>query len=343
MNKFVTEICSRVFNGCDTSSFRNKNILITGANGLIGGILSDFFIYLNENHSYNLNLVLSSLSKNPDRIKHLLSNSNVKYINKDLSSDVSWKSVGKIDYCFYCAGYGQPFKFLEKNMDTFFINSTGVYDTFKTLFEVNKKAKCLYVSSAEVYALNENTDSHREVDDISISYDYKRNFYLMGKLSGELMVNNFCSMGYDAKSIRLSAVYGPCHSFDDCRVLSDLSRKGIGDKEYIDLLDEGNALRRYLHLSDLLIMFLNISISGRYNLYNVSGGEEISIYDMACYIGNFFEKDVKKGKTLNKNSPNRVWVSLDRYKDEFEDVEFLSFEEGMNNYLNWFTEEFYRS
>ena len=38
--------------------FKSKTILITGANGLIGGFLTDFFIYLNEEHSYNVNLIL---------------------------------------------------------------------------------------------------------------------------------------------------------------------------------------------------------------------------------------------------------------------------------------------
>ena len=36
MNKFIKSICDRVFKNCDVSEFKNKTILITGANGLIG-------------------------------------------------------------------------------------------------------------------------------------------------------------------------------------------------------------------------------------------------------------------------------------------------------------------
>ena len=46
MNKFLTESMEKIFNtlGSNLDEFKDKTILITGANGLIGGFLSDFFI-----------------------------------------------------------------------------------------------------------------------------------------------------------------------------------------------------------------------------------------------------------------------------------------------------------
>ena len=48
MNKFMKDIFKIVIKNYDVSNFKNKTVLITGANGLIGGFLTDFFYHLNE-------------------------------------------------------------------------------------------------------------------------------------------------------------------------------------------------------------------------------------------------------------------------------------------------------
>ena len=57
MNKYIENICNRVFKNCDVSNFKNKTILVTGANGLIGGFISDFLYYLNKKYSYDIKII----------------------------------------------------------------------------------------------------------------------------------------------------------------------------------------------------------------------------------------------------------------------------------------------
>ena len=38
----------KIFNSVDLQKLKNKQVLITGANGLIGGFLAEFFKYLND-------------------------------------------------------------------------------------------------------------------------------------------------------------------------------------------------------------------------------------------------------------------------------------------------------
>jgi len=325
---------------CDVSDLKNKNVLIAGANGLIGGILSDFINYLNENYSYNIKLILLSLSENPNRIKHLLNKQNIKYFSQDLSK--GFNGDYKIDYCFYCAGYAQPLKFIRNNTSTFFLNTIGLQQTFENIFKKNKNAKCVFLSSSEVYAINENKSLHEESDIINILVPYKRNFYLMGKLSGEIIVNNFRKLGYNAKSVRVSTTYGPGHSFDDKRVLSELTKKAFSKLEYIELFDDGSAFRKYQYVSDCCIMLFNILINGKSNVYNIGGKEEVTIYDIATIIADKFGKKVVKGVANNEvvsSAPKRVSISLNRYKEEFGEFEVMSFKDGMENYLNWYKEE----
>ena len=64
---------------------------------------------------------------------------------------------------------------------------------------------------------------------------------------------------------------------------------------------------------------------------------------MALHIGNFCDKEIIKGISNNKvstSAPKRVWVSLERYLDEFGKVNFTPFNEGIDVYLKWFVNEF---
>ena len=135
MNKFIKDICLRIYKNCDVFDFKNKTVLITGANGLIGGFLADFLHYLNVEYDYNIKIILTSLSANPKRLKHLLSEDNVMYFSTDLTLTGVAQHLD-IDYCFYCAGYAQPGKFLSNPYKTFTLNVNGLRYTLKNIFYI---------------------------------------------------------------------------------------------------------------------------------------------------------------------------------------------------------------
>ena len=65
-------------------------------------------------------------------------------------------------------------------------------------------------------------------------------------------------------------------------------------------------------------------------------------YDL---IGNKFNKEVVKGEVNNEvasSAPKKVSISLDRYETEFDKFDFMSFGDGMKNYLNWYEDEYIR-
>jgi len=327
----------KIISQIDLSNLINSNILITGANGLIGGFLADLFTYLNDTYDYNIKLTLTSLSKIPIRIKHLLIRNDVTYISTDLS--VESVTIKDIDFCFYCAGYAQPSKFLSQSMTTLLLNSYGVANTFDNIFLSNPKATCVYLSSSEIYSASDKQTAHTELDNINIDMNNKRNFYILGKVNGELIVNNLRNQGYNAISARVSLCYGPGVLEDDSRVLSELAQKAHSLDDVIQLFDDGSAKRRYLHVTDFTLMLLNIALRGTQNVYNICGEEECTIYDLAKIIGSATNKKIVKG-TLNNvvatSAPNVVWNSLDRYTSEFGKFQFKSLNTGVIEFITWY-------
>lgn len=344
MDKFTKNICDSIFEKNSVEDFKNKTILITGANGLIGGFLSDYFNYLNTKKDYNIKLLLTSKSDKLSayRLYHIIDNPNVTYDSIDLSVDKgpqTLKSIldNKIDFCFYCAGYAQPLKFMSDSYSTLAINIIGLHNILTSVYKNNNLAKVIYLSSSEIYTNNNTLDSHKEDDDVNFVFNNKRNCYILGKLSGENIIKEFHNKGYNAKSARVSLCYGPGVSLDDTRVMSELVNKAI-EKDNIKLFDDGSAYRCYLHISDCCAMLLNI-VNGKESVYNIGGKEETTIYDMAKIIGNKFNKNIIKGKIQNKissSAPKKVWVSLNRYENEFGPLNLKPFKEGLVEFIDWY-------
>ncbi len=179
-----------------------------------------------------------------------------------------------------------------------------------------------------------------EEDRLCVDMTNKRNSYILGKLCGESIVNDFRARGLNALSARVSLCYGPGVLFDDTRVLSEIVRKGLSNtKEQIELFDDGSASRRYLHICDCMVMLLNITLKGLNSVYNVCGTEERTIHELATIVGNYVNKPVKKGSAsslVSQTAPKVVWNSLERYNGEFGELDYRKLDDGVVEFVEWY-------
>lgn len=341
MNPYINKICQNIFSEKNFDEFNNKTILITGANGLLGGMIADFFTFLSKEKGFTINLILTSKSKvkNLTRIKHLIGEKFVTYFDLDLTdSNKKIEDLPKIDYCFYSSGYATPARFIEEPIESLRTNIEGLHFLLELIMKNNPNSNFLYISSAEVYSSNDNSNLYDEDEILKIQVKNKRNFYKIGKISGELIVNYFRDKGLRASSIRTTICYGPGVSETDNRVLSDLVRKGINDG-VIKLMDSGESTRKLLHISDFCKMILNIIKTCKHEVYNVNGSDNVSIYEMANEISKILKVPVLRGDEINnitKYASNSFSMSINRYEEEFGNHNFLSYQEGIKDFVDWY-------
>jgi UDP-glucuronate decarboxylase len=332
MLKIIEDDCINILKKVDISIVKNKNILITGASGIVG-------VYI---------LKCLKLIDNVDRVKITCwINSdidpvfnglyeNCTIIKKDITDEKALeelKNMPNYDYIFHCAGYAQPNKFLENKVKTIQLNT---YSTIKLFENLTNNGTFVFMSTSEIYSgLDYENINEDQIGTSNTSHP--RSCYIEGKRCGESICQAYKEMGYNVKVIRLSLAYGPGTKKNDQRVLNSLFQKAF-EKQEIRLLDSGSSIRTYGYISDIIEMIWNISISGKHSIYNVAGNSVITIKDLANKIGKItncpvnFPIDNSYGLAGN---PSVVNLSLNRYMLEFSKDNFISLDEGLQKTYLW--------
>tara|TARA_R110002020_G_scaffold54484_2_gene151924 strand:- start:1281 stop:2345 length:1065 start_codon:yes stop_codon:yes gene_type:complete len=337
----ILKDCEVLAQSVDISSFKNKSILITGANGMIGSFLSDFFCYLNDNFDTNINLFLTSYSqKNKvERLQNIINREDVHYFSWDASTPINFSEP--IDSVFFCSGYAQPSKFLKNNIKTSLINVVGL-ESILNYMQKSGGGDFAFLSTSELYG-----DPPIEMLPTPEEYggmyelDNNRAAYKVSKTMGEVLCkeyNNFDNM--NVKIFRVALTYGPGTLYSDERVLQEFIFKAT-NKGFIQMFDEGSSIRNYLYVVDSARVFINCLTNGKHLVYNVGGDKEpTSIYELANKIGKYFDANVVKGKSKIssvKTAPKNVRLDMSRYRDEFpNDKNFILLDKGLENIIEWF-------
>jgi len=321
----IVEDCERLYDRVSetVASLREKRVLITGANGLIGGFIADFLAYLNDHHDYKINIHLTSLSepKSAARIVHLLSRKDVTYTSWDLTNPVPEGTFGGFDFVFFMSGYGQPKKFISQKMKTISLNTVGL----NSLIAANVPSGCnfLFASTSEIYG-DPTQDAIPTREDYNGNYSVESNraCYISSKRLGEVMCleNSRDNPNCKFTIARIALAYGPGVFANDDRVMQDFIIRGK-EKGEIKLMDRGEAIRNYIYIVDCVQVLLEIAIKGKHKIYNVGGDtEEVTILDLAHIVGSVTGVDVKTGDsapTHTAKSPSRVCLDMSRYNSEF--------------------------
>src|SRR3989344_1036082 len=324
--KIIVEDSKKVLERSSFSGFRNKSILITGASGLIGTYLLACLYHVLNSGKIRLKVNILIHSDLPEFILPLVKLLQISVYQGDITDRQFVKSLPKADYIIHAAGYGQPGKFMEDPIKTLQINTTATLDLFQHL---NKNGSFLFLSTSEIYSgLDEVPFSESQIGNTNTSHP--RACYIEGKRTGETICNEFKKFGVNAKSARVSLVYGPGTKPHDQRVLNSFIEKAL-TKGKIELLDQGEAKRTYCYIADAVELLWNILLFGTEPIYNVGGESRITIAGLAQLIAKETSSSVvfpEKSKELT-DAPDDVYLDLTKVKSEFKKRKFVSLEEGI--------------
>ncbi|MBU2633770.1 MAG: NAD-dependent epimerase/dehydratase family protein [Nanoarchaeota archaeon] len=333
MNLIVEEDLLKILEKVEIGKFRNKSILVTGSNGLIGTYIIMALYLANKNHNLNIKVIGISKNEPNDLLSEIKENKNIILYKKNLVNDFEFNE--KVDYIIHAATYAQPIKFLENKLETIKLNTVVT----EKLLDICKKnnASFLFMSSSEIYGQAEKIPTP-ETYNGNCSTTYDRAPYTESKRLGETICSIFKGFGMDVKIARGSSIYGPGISIYDKRVLGNFLNKAL-IKKSIDLLDSGKQERAWLYVGDCIVMLFNILLHGKSLVYNVGGEEMVSIRKLAEVICELTDSEYSLPEKIDSvfmaGAPNKVGLDISKVKNEFKLDNFVDLKEGIRRTIEW--------
>lgn len=254
----------------DIQKLKNKSVLITGANGLIGSYIVDFLQYLNN--TQDMNIKIYAMSRSAEKLlKRFGQNSNLNIVEQDLNEPI--KQEVPCDYIIHAASNAHPRAFSQDPVGTMKTNLLGTMNLLE--IAVKNNAKFLYISSGEIYGNNIDhnfTEADLGIVDTKIS----RSCYPESKRAAETLCMAYNSQyGIEVNVARLCYVYGGTITDTNSRADAQFLRNAINGEDIV-MKSEGLQKRTYCYVADAVSAILTILLRGKSpEVYNVANPNSI--------------------------------------------------------------------
>ncbi len=243
-----------------------KNILVTGAGGLVGSHL------------------LKSLDKGDYKV-YSVSNSLKRENNIaiDFSNDWDTDRLPENIDCIIHLSQSRNFRdFPGKGKDVFYVNTVSTLKLIDWAVAKGVK-KFIYASSAGVYGNSDNPFTEEE----TIVYKKELGFYLGTKYCSEIILDNYSTL-IDIIQLRFIFVYG---AGQDRSMLIPRLVDNVKNNSTITLQGEEGLKTNPIHVSDVVkAIEAAFTIDGSHK-FNIGGGEILSLKEIVETIGKQLEID----------------------------------------------------
>ena len=270
----------------DFSILKKKTILITGGTGLVGTVLTQMFLKLDEEYSLNLKLCL--VSRNREKFNEkFFGESRVVFLEQDMSKSFEFNE--HIDYIIHLAANTHPMAYANFPVETITINVLGTLNLLE-LCKKNPGSRFLNLSSVEIYGENNSNKLYFDEKDFGfIDCNTVRAGYNESKRTCEALCQAYLKQfGVDFVTARLCRCYGPTLQKDDSKALSQFIFKAINGEDIV-LKSEGNQFFSYIDVFSACTALITILLKGKCGeAYNISDKEsDIKLKDLASLIANY--------------------------------------------------------
>lgn len=267
----------------DWKRLRGKNVLITGATGLIGSTVIKSLVYANLQRELGIRIIalVRDLKKAEIKFsKQLLVSDSLQFVQGTVEQLPEMKE--SIDFIIHGASPTASMFFIQHPVETVDIAVQGT----KNLLELAKEKKVvgfLYLSSMEVYGAPSSDKPIWESQGCTLDSMRVRSCYPIAKrLCENLCAGYYSEYDVPTSVIRLAQTFGPGVAKDDKRVFAEFARDILEGKNII-LKTAGTSKRCYLYTADAASAILCVLTRGQKgNVYNAANPDTYcSIVEMA--------------------------------------------------------------
>lgn len=297
--------------------------LVIGANGFVGSHLVDELIEA----GYSVRAF--DRFSGPAKFDH---NKRIEIFAGDIFDDQAMFSALKdIDYVFHSFSATTPFASDTDPYGDITLNMLRNVQIFEQCVEAKVKKVMFMSSGGAVYG---SLSEHKAASELDAPVPVSP--YGIGKLGTEYYLAYF-NRKYGMKSIsyRLTNPYGTRQPSNSNQGVISIFMNKVKSGEELTVYGDGTSSRDYIYIRDATKMIVDTFIRAKHHTYNIGSGHQTDLNEIIQAIENAMGlrakvKHLEAPKTFLKNSQ----VSIDRYKEEFGEVNLTSLTDGLKKILN---------
>jgi len=290
---YKKDIITAALSNIEWVKLKNKNILVTGATGLIGTFLVDVLMY--RNSEFNDNITILAVGRNKEkaiiRFGEYLNSPYFKFFNTDIQDSLNLNT--NIDFIIHGASKTHPIAYSTEPINTILLSVNGT-ESVLNLACKNNVQRTLFLSTVEIYGENqEDVDTFKENYCGYIDCNTLRAGYSEGKRAAEALCQAYIKeKNIDIVIARCSRVFGPTMGNDDSKVIAQLINNCIENKNIV-LKSTGEQRYSYCYVSDVCSALIFLLLYGKNGeAYNISGDGNLSLLEIAEYLSGYTGKKI---------------------------------------------------
>lgn len=300
---------------------KKQKILITGSSGFIG---TNLLISLK---SQNFDLAVM------DRSHNTLFKNVTNYVGDISNYSFVEKSIVNFqpNKVFHLAGYKNRSSNIEEVSSSLNINLLGALNLYQALTKVSTVKSIISLGTTDEYGINNMSFNESMIE-------YPISPYGFSKLCGTKLAQFFNkSFNLPIVILRPTIAYGPFQAND--MFIPSLINSLIAGRDFE--MTEGNQLRDFIYISDLVEAILKVSENKKCNgeIFNIGYGESLKLKNVASMIASNLNKKhlLKLGSIpYRKNEVMKYVTSIQKIKEKTDWIPKVDFKKGIELTLKYY-------
>lgn len=262
----------RLCAGAELDFLRGKNVLITGASGMLGSCLVDALSVWNRKQTVPCRII--AVSRNSDaaakRFRPVWKESFFSFHAQDICDELNGLPDA-VDYIIHAASNADPVRMAKYPADTLLANVLGTKNLLNYGMSHGMK-RFLFVSSGEVYGQPDAQLSDFYEDYCGpLDLSSPRSCYPEGKRAAEVLCQSYISQyGVDAVIARPCHLFGPTMTDRDSRAAAEFLRQAAAGRDIV-MKSAGLLERSHCYVLDAaaaILFILKAGVCGQ--AYNIA-------------------------------------------------------------------------
>jgi UDP-glucose 4-epimerase len=309
----------------------DKNVVITGGSGFIGSNLA------RDLATKNNVIVIDDLSTgNINNIKDLIDSNKIDFIKGSIIDlDLLQKKFKNINYVFHEAAIPSVPRSIKEPLRS---NSVNINGTLNVLIAArdNNVQKVIYASSSSVYGDTPTLPKKEQMKPRPLSP------YAISKLTAEYYCQVFTRIyKLSTISLRYFNVYGPRQSpLSEYAAVIPKFITNILNEESPLIYGDGRQTRDFTYVKDVVKANILAAESDETGIFNIAGGNRISIKNLAYEIMDLCKKKIDIEYTSPRHGDiKHSYADISKAKEKINYMPNYILSDGLKEVIIWFQKQ----